>query len=147
MSRLKAAPEAGLVFSEAMVQLGGRFTSATEFQGYDPLLYRCSLMAFALLRRYAEVRPSGELRSRAWRLAFRASSVGDGGATAGNVKLLLPPRQSRGISFVSLEQDDLSLNHHPALISCLSMIFFRKPVATFRDHALAFPLLALFPAM
>jgi hypothetical protein len=28
--------------------------------------------------------------------------VGDGGATAGNVKLLLPPRQSRGISFVSL---------------------------------------------
>ena len=102
MSRLKAAPEAGLVFSEAMVQLGGRFTSATEFQGYDPLLYRCSLMAFALLRRYAEVRPSGELRSRAWRLAFRASSVGDGGATAGNVKLLLPPRQSRGISFVSL---------------------------------------------
>ena len=103
MSRLKAAPEAGLVFSEAMVQLGGRFTSATEFQGYDPLLYRCSLMAFALLRRYAEVRPSGELRSRAWRLAFRASSVGDGGATAGNVKLLLPPRQSRGISFVSLD--------------------------------------------
>jgi hypothetical protein len=41
-----------------------------------------------------------ELRSRAWRPAFTASSVV--GATAGNVKLWLPPRQSRGISFVSL---------------------------------------------
>jgi iron uptake system EfeUOB component EfeO/EfeM len=36
----------------------------------------------------------------------------------------------------ALEQDDLSLNHHPAPTSCLSMIFFRKPVPTFRDHAL-----------
>jgi hypothetical protein len=35
-----------------------------------------------------------------------------------------------------LDEDDLSLNHHPALTSCLSMIFFRKPVSTFRDHAL-----------
>src|SRR6516165_6554626 len=26
--------------------------------------------------------------------------------------------------------------HHPALALCLSMIFFRKPVPTFRDHAL-----------
>src|SRR5262249_13614321 len=37
---------------------------------------------------------------------------------------------------VSLVRDDFSLNHHPALALCLSMIFFRKPVPTFRDHAL-----------
>src|SRR6516165_6174290 len=35
-----------------------------------------------------------------------------------------------------LERDDFSSNHHPALTFCLSMIFFRKPVPTFRDHAL-----------
>jgi hypothetical protein len=35
-----------------------------------------------------------------------------------------------------LERDDFSLNRHPALASCLSMIFFRKPLHTFRDHAL-----------
>jgi hypothetical protein len=35
-----------------------------------------------------------------------------------------------------LERDDVSSNHHPALAPCLSMIFFRKPVPTFRDHAL-----------
>jgi hypothetical protein len=28
------------------------------------------------------------------------------------------------------------LNRHFALAHCLSMIFFRKPVSTFRDHAL-----------
>jgi len=36
-----------------------------------------------------------------------------------------------------LEWDDFSSNHHPALTFCLSMNFFRKPVPTFRDHALA----------
>ena len=36
----------------------------------------------------------------------------------------------------TLERDDFSSNHHPALALCLSMIFFRKPVPTFRDHAL-----------
>src|SRR5262249_24032015 len=35
-----------------------------------------------------------------------------------------------------LERNDFSSNHHPALDLCLSMIFFRKPVPTFRDHAL-----------
>src|SRR6516165_822727 len=35
-----------------------------------------------------------------------------------------------------LERDDFSSNHHPALALCWSMILFRKPVATFRDHAL-----------
>src|SRR6516225_5061263 len=39
----------------------------------------------------------------AWRLTLEVSSMGAWGATAGNVKLLLPPRQSRGISFASLE--------------------------------------------
>ena len=38
----------------------------------------------------------------AWRLTLEVSSMGAWGATAGNVKLLLPPRQSRGISFASL---------------------------------------------
>ena len=36
----------------------------------------------------------------------------------------------------ALKRDDVSLNHHPALAPYLSMIFFRKPVPTFRDHAL-----------
>ena len=35
-----------------------------------------------------------------------------------------------------LERDDFSSNHHPALPLCLSVIFFRKPVPTFWDHAL-----------
>src|SRR5262249_10473440 len=35
-----------------------------------------------------------------------------------------------------LERDDFSSNHQPALPLCLSMISFRKPVSTFRDHAL-----------
>jgi len=39
-------------------------------------------------------------------------------------------------SLHTLERDDFSSNHHPALTFCLSMIFFRKPVSTFRDHAL-----------
>jgi len=34
----------------------------------------------------------------AWRLTFEVSSVEAWGVTAGTVKLLLPPRQSRGIS-------------------------------------------------
>src|SRR5262249_43555392 len=36
----------------------------------------------------------------------------------------------------ALEADDFSSNHPPPLVLCLSMIFFRKPVPTFRDHAL-----------
>src|SRR5262249_41721643 len=35
-----------------------------------------------------------------------------------------------------LERDDFSSNRHPALAFWWSMIFFRKPVPTFRDHAL-----------
>ena len=42
------------------------------------------------------------------------------------------PRRRGG----ALERDDFSLNCHPALCLCLSMIFVRKPVFTFRDHAL-----------
>jgi len=45
-----------------------------------------------------EFRSSMEFRSRAWRLTFGASSVDAWGAIAGIVKLLLPPRQSRGVS-------------------------------------------------
>src|SRR5262249_24475517 len=37
----------------------------------------------------------------------------------------------------ALERDDFCLNRHPALAFWWSMIFFRKPVPTFRDHALA----------
>jgi hypothetical protein len=37
-----------------------------------------------------------------------------------------------------LKRDDFSPNRHPALAYCWSMIFFRKPVSTFRDHALAY---------
>ena len=45
-------------------------------------------------------RSIGGFRSCAWRPAFEVSSVGAWGVTAGTVKLLLPPRQSRGISLV-----------------------------------------------
>src|ERR1700720_2781077 len=38
-----------------------------------------------------------------------------------------------------LERDDFSSNRHPALGYCLSMTFVRKPVPTFRDHALSAP--------
>src|SRR5262245_17955862 len=37
----------------------------------------------------------------------------------------------------TLERDDLSLNRHPALASCFEHDLFRKPLDTFRDHALA----------
>src|SRR5262249_29441878 len=37
---------------------------------------------------------------------------------------------------VVLERDDFSSNRHLALAFWWSMIFFRKPVPTFRDHAL-----------
>src|SRR5262245_38111408 len=38
-------------------------------------------------------------------------------------------------SVCALERDDFSLNRHSALASCLSIIFFRKPLHTFRDDA------------
>src|SRR5262245_13835884 len=37
-----------------------------------------------------------------------------------------------------LKRDDFSSNRHLALSHWWSMIFFRKPVSTFRDHALSF---------
>src|SRR5262249_46029153 len=36
-----------------------------------------------------------------------------------------------------LDHDPIKLNRNHRLAFCLSMIFFRKPVPTFRDHALA----------
>jgi hypothetical protein len=38
--------------------------------------------------------------------------------------------------FARLDRDDFSSNRHPDLAFWWSMIFFRKPVPTFRDHAL-----------
>src|SRR6516164_5176661 len=35
-----------------------------------------------------------------------------------------------------LERDSFTSNRHRALVYCLSMIFFGKPVSTFPDHAL-----------
>jgi len=46
-------------------------------------------------------------------------------------------RMGSGQAVALQERDDFSSNHPPALAFCLSMIFFRKPVPTFRDHALA----------
>ena len=40
-------------------------------------------------------------------------------------------------ALAKLERDDFSSNHHPALSSCFARDLFRKPVPTFRDHALA----------
>ena len=47
---------------------------------------------------------------------------------------LVPEDRKR---MLPLDRDDFSSSRHPALALCLSMIFFRKPVPTFRDHALA----------
>src|SRR5260370_42586194 len=49
-----------------------------------------------------------------------------------------PPgrRGAPGRSDPRLERDDFSSNRHLALTYSWSMIFFRKPVSTFRDHAL-----------
>src|SRR6516165_550056 len=44
--------------------------------------------------------------------------------------------ETRPYKYQGLERDNFSSNHYPALTFCLSMIFFRKPVPTFRDHAL-----------
>src|SRR6266581_1610946 len=44
---------------------------------------------------------------------------------------------TRGVCFNRLAHDRIKLNRDHGLLSCLSMIFFRKPVPTFRDHALA----------
>ena len=41
-----------------------------------------------------------------------------------------------GLVKFGLERDDFSSSRHRALAYCWSMIFFRKPVSTFRDHAL-----------
>src|SRR5262249_22273807 len=46
------------------------------------------------------------------------------------------PRQRWSALMPALEHDDFSSNRHPALTSSWNMIFFRKPVSTFRDHAL-----------
>src|SRR6516165_1631719 len=51
-----------------------------------------------------------------------------------------PPRQA---GFSALERDDDSSNRHLAPAYWWSMIFFRKPVSTFRDHALTAALLAV----
>src|ERR1700722_1431350 len=42
-----------------------------------------------------------------------------------------------------LERDDFSSNRHRALAYCWSMIFSRKPVPTFRDHAVAASCMAM----
>src|SRR5262245_42769453 len=47
-----------------------------------------------------------------------------------------PRNKVRGGLF-GLEPDDFSSNRHPALTYSRRMIFFRKPVSTFRDRALA----------
>jgi uncharacterized protein YqeY len=53
-------------------------------------------------------------------------------------RLAKPLRKARNESKerVSLKRNGIRLNRHFALASYLSMIFFRKPVSTFRDHAL-----------
>src|ERR1700745_1669415 len=45
---------------------------------------------------------------------------------------------ARRNTFRVSDHDPTKLNRDHGLAFCLSMIFFRKPVPTFRDHALAF---------
>jgi hypothetical protein len=56
-----------------------------------------SLVYFHVYRLFAQAL-SRRPHRYAWRPAFEISSMGARGVTAGTVKLLLPPRQSRGIS-------------------------------------------------
>ena len=71
-----------------------------EPQVHDPLFKpeKLSDGVCALNRGKLRTHSSMELPSCAWRLTFRVSSVDAWGTTAGIVKLLLPPRQSRGNS-------------------------------------------------
>ena len=80
------------------------------------------LRCFTLCR----CRPSMGLCACAWRLTLEVSSIGAWGATAGNVKLLLPPRQSRGISFASLAQD-AHLNRTPVIVDMRSLAILLSP--------------------
>src|SRR5262249_38680736 len=45
-------------------------------------------------------------------------------------------RSNMAVFHSALERDDLSLNRHPTLASCFEHDLFRKPLHTFRDHAL-----------
>ena len=82
------------------------------------------------LRRMTRSDLAGKMR------AAPVLSIAVGTLVGAGFKPALAPSLGAG-ELSSLERDDFSSNHHPALTFCLSMIFFRKPVATFRDHALA----------
>src|SRR5262249_61753407 len=62
---------------------------------------------------------------------FVAWLIGRSRFSVGEVSTLLG-----GAAAPALERDDFCLNRHPALVFWWSMISFRKPVSTFRDHAL-----------
>src|SRR6516165_8132528 len=81
------------------------------------------------LRRMTRSDLAGKMR------AAPVLSIAVGTLVGAGFKPALAPSLGAG-ELSSLERDDFSSNHHPALTFCLSMIFFRKPVATFRDHAL-----------
>src|SRR5262249_10829435 len=66
-----------------------------------------------------------------WRVFVAAALDGDG-----------PSREDHIMITRVLKRNDCSSNRHPALGYCWSMIFFRKPVSTFRDHALTIALTA-----
>src|SRR5262249_50392755 len=65
--------------------------------------------------------------SRRWKSMGRSELPGSGGSVG---------RRKRTRMVAPLERDDFSSNHHLAPTYSWSMILFRKPVATFRDHAL-----------
>jgi hypothetical protein len=68
---------------------------------------------------------------KAWHFHF-----GRAGMTSEMPPIADIERTPREVRVVALERDDFSSNRHPALTYSWSMIFFRKPVPAFRDHAL-----------
>src|SRR3954464_9835098 len=67
--------------------------------------------------------------------AFEARLIDDADHRGAEDPRYAPLRLSR---LRTLERDDVSSSRHPALPLLFAHDLFRKPVATFRDHALAY---------
>src|SRR5580658_7036729 len=89
-----------MAHSEGMASSGVLCMIVPDPQVHDPLFKpeKLSDGVCALNRGKLRTHSSMELPSCAWRLTLRVSSVDAWGTTAGIVKLLLPPRQSRANS-------------------------------------------------
>src|SRR5262249_51376058 len=129
------AERQGQTAARNMLGAGEKFTQVPFFwsQHYDvPINY------VGHAEKWDDLAVEGDIAGRDCVLRYRRGGGGPAGARG---RVDLPRRgESRGggrDGARQLERDDFSSNRHPALTSSWRMIFFRKPVSTFRDHALA----------